>query len=152
MGLLQKSNLKGRTPEAIWSESSETRLVELFKIYFKKVPNIIATIQDRGVEYSRRAITTKLIQLGLIRQAEEVKNLKKSDLEGMPEGEEPQGPKTGTRKQEIDYVNVPIEDVNDILSRMKSTPTVRAALQWLLEEVQDELKDRQDSPGKFAHH
>ena len=36
--------------------------------------------------------------------------------------------------------------------RIITSRDVRAALQWLLEEVQDELKDRQDSPGKFAHH
>jgi len=147
LGLLQKSNLKGRTPEAIWSESAEEKLENIFKNYFKKVKNIVATIQDKGVEYSRRAIIDKLIKLGLIQSADDVRMTKKKDLVPMTETEmEPDGNRKTGRKN-VDYANVPVEDVADILARIKSTPTVRTTLQWMLEEVQDELKDRQDSPG-----
>ena len=59
--------------------------------------------------------------------------------------EELSTPKAKNSKK-FEYENIPIEDVEEILGRMKWNDNVEKCLKWLREELEDEIQDRQESP------
>ena len=101
-------------------------------------------LQDNGFELGRNILVNKLLELGLIMDRSELKNNNASGRSKSrnKETEIPQGSRRGT----FEYENIPIEDLEIVLSRFKWNDNVEKALKWLRLELEDEIKDRQESP------
>ena len=118
-------------------------LSNIFK-EFGTESNIIEKIQDHGIEVSRRQIIKKLLELGLILDESEISNKRKSRRE-TPVEEPENAPKKGLDRA-FEYENIPIENIEDVLGRMKFNPNLEKTLKWLREEIEDEVNDRNEAP------
>ena len=77
----------------------------------------------------KQQIIEKLVSLGLIENGDQIRVLKKDELEPMTEEMENKARKTHHQSKLTVYENIVVEDISVILKRIKSTPSVRKTLQ-----------------------
>ena len=77
----------------------------------------------------KKQIIEKLVGLGLIENGDQIRVLKKDELQPMTEEMENKARKTHHQSKLTVYENIVTEDISVILRRVKSTPSVRKTLQ-----------------------
>ena len=77
----------------------------------------------------KKQIIEKLVGLGLIENGDQIRVLKKDELQPMTEEMENKARKTHHQSKLTVYENIVTEDISVILRRIKSTPSVRKTLQ-----------------------
>merc|ERR1719394_2122873 len=95
---------------------------------------------------SKLTVYEKLVGLGLIENGDQIRVLKKDELQPMTEEMKNKARKTHHQSKLTVYENIVTEDISVILRRIKSTPSVRKTLQWLCDEIELEVKDRNEEP------
>ena len=86
-----------------------------------------------------KQIIEKLVGLGLIENGDQIRVLKKDELQPMTEEMENKARKTHHQSKLTVYENIVTEDISVILRRIKSTPSVRKTLQARVSSVLTQL-------------
>ena len=87
----------------------------------------------------KKQIIEKLVGLGLIENGDQIRVLKKDELQPMTEEMENKARKTHHQSKLTVYENIVTEDISVILRRIKSTPSVRKTLQARVSSVLTQL-------------
>ena len=87
----------------------------------------------------KKQIIEKLVGLGLIENGDQIRVLKKDELQPMTEEMENKARKTHHQSKLTVYENIVTEDISVILRRIKSTPSVRKTLQARVSSVLSQL-------------
>jgi hypothetical protein len=142
LGLIQNAQKSGpRSSAVVWTEDMADSLTILWR-EFSETQDPVSKIQDR-LDFTRSEIINKLLSLELINDKREVARKKKSKRgeEEMPEG----APDRSSINRAQLFENIPQEDTEVILRRCRWNDKLENALKWLKSELEDEIKDRQDS-------
>ncbi len=143
LGLIQNANKSGpRSSAVVWTEDMAESLTILWR-EFAEAQDPVSKIQDR-LDFTRSEITNKLLSLELIKDKNEVarkKNKSKKGEESLPEG----ALDRSSVNRALLFENIPQEDTEVILRRCRWNDKLENALKWLKAELEDEIKDRQDS-------
>jgi len=143
LGLIQNANKSGpRSSAVVWTEDMAESLTILWR-EFAEAQDPVSKIQDR-LDFTRSEITNKLLSLELIKDKNEVARKKNKSKRGEESLHESALDRSSVNRALL-FENIAQEDTEVILRRSRWNDKLENALKWLKSELEDEIKDRQDS-------
>lgn len=141
----KRKNTSKASSTSNWTEAEESHLTELYNQY-KDTSDIINNITSAlDVPKSRNKIISKLLELGLLQNIEQVRKKRSvNTTANIQNKSNPVLAKTKSRRTLKKNI-VKVASIQEIMHDLKIVADMNEALEWLRESLSDIIEDREDN-------